>query len=126
MKLQRLKELALGATQGEWHEDLKGQIWRRPISELYQNGGGVAGDKPIAWTDRGWYGEDTDGYPYQENAYYIAAACPANILPFLESYEELLAALKRIEEYGHGIGHGSGYTCANIAEQAIANAEKLK
>lgn len=44
----------------------------------------------------------------------------------LESYEELLAALKRIEEYGHGIGHGSGYTCANIAEQAITNAEKLK
>ena len=115
MKLQRLRELALGATQGEWHEDLKGQIWRRPISELYQNGGGVAGDKPIAWTDRGWYGEDTDGYPYQENAYYIAAACPANILPFLESYEELLAASKRVYEVYPD----------RWLEQAITNAEKL-
>lgn len=121
MKLQRLKELALGATQGGWRNCGHdrggcscGQVWSLDI------------DFPVA--DCRIDDEEIGKAPLSAviaNAAYIAAACPANILPFLESYEELLAALKRIEEYGHGIGHGSGYTCANIAEQAITNAEKL-
>lgn len=28
-------------------------------------------------------------------------------------------SLKNIEQFGHGVGHGSGYTCANIAQKAL-------
>lgn len=28
-------------------------------------------------------------------------------------------ALKNIEKFGHGTGHGSGYTCANIAQKTL-------
>jgi hypothetical protein len=38
--------------------------------------------------------------------------------------DALIAALQRIEQLGHGIGHGKGYTCANIAEDALANIAK--
>ena len=37
----------------------------------------------------------------------------------LKVYEQ---ALKEIEKFGHDIGHGCGYTCANIAERALKNA----
>jgi hypothetical protein len=30
-------------------------------------------------------------------------------------------ALERIEKFGHSNGHGHGYTCANIAEEALKN-----
>lgn len=28
-------------------------------------------------------------------------------------------ALEKIEEFGHSAGHGRGYTCANIAQEAL-------
>lgn len=34
----------------------------------------------------------------------------------IQDYEE---ALMKIEMYGHTSGHGHGYTCANIAEEAL-------
>jgi hypothetical protein len=36
----------------------------------------------------------------------------------LRRYKE---ALERIEKFGHSHGHGRGYTCANIAEEALKN-----
>lgn len=33
--------------------------------------------------------------------------------------EILTKALEKIKEYGHAAGHGHGYTCANIAEEAL-------
>lgn len=33
--------------------------------------------------------------------------------------KELAMALKKIEEFGHSHGHGRGYTCANMAEEAL-------
>jgi len=38
----------------------------------------------------------------------------------LQRYKE---ALERIERFGHSNGHGCGYTCANIAEEALKNDE---
>ena len=124
MNTQKLRELSQAATQEKWYADSKGQIWRRPLSELYQYGGGVAGDKPIASTTRGWYGEDTKGYPHQENAAYIAAACPANILALLDSRDALLAALKKIESIGSK-DVITGFKLSQIAHEAITKAEAL-
>lgn len=61
-------------TAGPWYADEGGAIWRRPPAELYQNGGGVAGDKPLATAHAGWHGEGVTGYPAQANARLIAAA----------------------------------------------------
>lgn len=61
-------------TQGPWFADEDGRIWRRPLSELYERGGTVAGDKPIAVVYKGWYGKDEKGYPVEANASLIAAA----------------------------------------------------
>jgi len=49
-------------------------ILRRPPSELYENGGGVAGEKSIATVSRGWYHEGSEGFPFEANARLIAAA----------------------------------------------------
>jgi hypothetical protein len=38
----------------------------------------------------------------------------------LQRYKE---ALERIERFGHSNGHGCGYTCANIAEEALTIVE---
>ena len=61
-------------TKGPWFPDTAGRIWRRDPSTLYENGGGVAGDKPIAFVNVGWIGEGESGYPIKENARLIAAA----------------------------------------------------
>jgi hypothetical protein len=39
----------------------------------------------------------------------------------LQRYKE---ALERIEKFGHSHGHGRGYTCANIAKEALKVANK--
>ena len=41
----------------------------------------------------------------------------------IEIYKE---ALERIEKFGHSNGHGHGYTCANIAEEALKQGERLQ
>ena len=61
-------------TPGPWYADIGGQIWRRNPDELYENGGGVAGDRPLAATYRGWNDESEAGYPKEANAHLIAAA----------------------------------------------------
>lgn len=63
-------------TKEPWFSD--GEcIWRRNPRELYQNGGGVAGDKPIAIVNKGWHGEEENGYPVFENAKRIVACVNA-------------------------------------------------
>lgn len=61
-------------TPGPWFADDSGNVWRRDPAELYQNGGGVAGDKPIAVARRGWTEEGEIGFPAKDNALLIAAA----------------------------------------------------
>lgn len=61
-------------TAGPWYADQRGNIWRRDPSELYENGGAVAGDKPVATAHGGWYGENAIGYPIEANARLIASA----------------------------------------------------
>ncbi len=75
-------------TPGPWHVDKECAIWRRPPAELYQNGGGVAGDKPLATVHEGWYGEGVTGYPAQANACLIAAA--PDLLEACQTFAEWL------------------------------------
>lgn len=75
-------------TEGPWFADARGRIWRRPPSDLYENGGGVAGDKPIAVVSVGWAGEGVTGYPVEDNARLIAAA--PDLLEACETFAEWL------------------------------------
>lgn len=97
-------------TPGPWYKDICGRIWRRHPSDLYEYGGGVAGDKPIATVWRGWYGEEEAGFPLEANARLIAAA------------PELLEALKALLKL-HDDGDYDGPDPAELALAAIAKAE---
>ena len=77
-------------TPGPWFVDENNDIWRRDPKELYENGGGVAGDKPLACCYKGWHGEGLIGYPAAANAQLISAA------------PDLYEALKIILEYPYG------------------------
>lgn len=79
-------------TPGPWFSDSFGNIWRRNPAELYQNGGGVAGDKPIAIVYKGWHRENENGYPVEANAALIADA-PA----LLEALQTLLIAMEDLQ-----------------------------
>lgn len=79
-------------TPGPWFSDSFGNIWRRNPNELYQNGGGVAGDKPIAIVYKGWHRENENGYPVEANAALMADA-PA-LLEALEACAVVLAGEK--------------------------------
>ena len=92
-----LRQLAEAATPGPWYAHENGTIWRRPIKDLYQYGGGVAGDKSIASASKGWHDENAKGYPVEANAAYIAAANPAAILALLDTIDAQRKLLERAE-----------------------------
>ena len=57
-------------TQGEW-STINGIVYRRDYNKLYEFGGGLAGDRPVACTmGKGFYTEDE----VEANAKLIAAA----------------------------------------------------
>lgn len=115
MKLQRLKELALGATQGGW-KTATNDCHAGQIATLHGDDDGYQ----EVWSEE-WF----RGISQNANAAYIAAACPANILPILESYEELLAASKGyLDNSVSDIGR-QGRQAHGALLQAITNAEKL-
>lgn len=60
-------------TPGPWFVGADGKVWRRDPRDLYENGGGVAGDHPIATVHRGRSSWE-DGFPVEANARLIAAA----------------------------------------------------
>ena len=61
-------------TKGPWYADKNGKIWRNIPSDLYEYGGKIAGDMPLAFVSKGWYEKDETPYPQQANANLIAAA----------------------------------------------------
>ena len=61
-------------TKGPWYADTNGKIWRNIPSDLYEYGGKIAGDMPLAFVSKGWYEKDETPYPQQANANLIAAA----------------------------------------------------
>jgi hypothetical protein len=65
-------------TPGPWfvshREPSVCSIWRRDPKELYENGGTVAGERPLATVWPGWTGPDETGFPVLANARLMAAA----------------------------------------------------
>ena len=96
-------------TPGPWFVDENNDIWRRDPKELYENGGGVAGDKPLACCYKGWYGEGQIGYPAVANAQLIASA------------PDLLDAAQTALECLEGGGFGKAYA-EDVLRAAIRKA----
>ena len=61
-------------TPGPWYADKYGKIWRNVPSDLYEYGGKIAGDMPLAFVSKGWYEKDETPYPQQANSNLMAAA----------------------------------------------------
>lgn len=127
-------------TKEPWFTDGK-RIWRRDPSELYENGGDVGGDRPIASANIGW---SDNGYPQEANARRIVAcvnACQSLHTEWLKSNhvahefrrlekqrDELLEALKVAREYMPHDRSDPGYTEdaykeADMVDKAIAKVE---
>ena len=118
---KELRQLVQAATPGPWFSDRRGNIWRRPLSDLYENGGGVAGDKPLAFVAAGWAGEGVTGYPVEANARFIAAANPAAITELLDRLE---AAEADALEQARLNGMGSEREAALMAKLEAAEKER--
>lgn len=86
-------------TPGPWYSDDRGNIWRRPLKELWHHGGPVIGDKPIAGFNIGWSAPN-QGYPVEANARLTAAA------PCLLARLESMAA-----QHACGCGHPACKRC---------------
>lgn len=100
-------------TPGPWFSDSEGNIWRRDPKDLYQNGGGVAGEKPLATVHKGWNHPGAVGYPLEANGRLIAAA------------PELLEALEMIVAEADSYTARTGkpvYNWLDQARSAIAKA----
>lgn len=97
-------------TPGPWYADQIGAIWRRPPGDLYEQGGGVAGDRPIAAAYLGWRSDDRCAYPVLENARLIAAA------------PDLLEACRRLLGWSFWEQGGSAARDAEFARAAIRKA----
>lgn len=96
-------------TPGPWFADSERAVWRRPPSELYQNGGGVAGDAPIAVVYDG-HSSWANKYPAEANARLIAAS------------PTMLEVLQRI--YSFGDLNGEDYDAVrDVIAKATGGAE---
>lgn len=100
-------------TPGPWFLDENGKIWRRPPSELYERGGGVAGDHPVAQAFRG-HSSWEQGFPVEANARLIAAA------------PELLAALEQMLDAFVDDPLTHQYTSGRASDAARAAIAKAK
>lgn len=96
-------------THGPWFSDSEGNIWRRDPKDLYQNGGGVAGERPLATVHKGWNHPGAVGYPLEANACLIASA------------PELLEALEMLETTCE-LGLDYDHAIRQVARAAIAKA----
>jgi hypothetical protein len=118
---KELRQLAQAATPGPWFSDARGNIWRRPLSDLYENGGSVAGDKPIAFVAAGWRGEGVTGYPVENNARLIAASNPSAVIELLDRLE---AAEADALEQARLNGMGASREAALMAKLEAAEKER--
>ena len=118
---KELRQLAQAATPGPWFSDARGNIWRRPLSDLYENGGSVAGDKPIAFVAAGWRGEGVTGYPVENNARLIAASNPSAVIELLDRLE---AAEADALEQARLNGMGSEREAKHLAQIAALEKER--
>jgi hypothetical protein len=118
---KELRRLAQAATPGPWFSDARGNIWRRPLSDLYENGGSVAGDKPIAFVAAGWRGEGVTGYPVENNARLIAASNPSAVIELLDRLE---AAEADALEQARLNGMGASREAALMAKLEAAEKER--
>ena len=87
-------------TKGPWYADKYGKIWRNVPSDLYEYGGKIAGDMPLAFVNRGWYEKDETPYPQQANANLITAAPDM----YEALYHLLIAAQKVCDDFCCGAG----------------------
>jgi len=120
--ISELRRLAQAATPGPWSADARGNIWRRPLSDLYENGGSVAGDKPIAFVAAGWRGEGVTGYPVENNARLIAASNPSAVIELLdrlEAAENDSARYKALAESALRIAKGWEGKCYELRAKIV-------
>jgi len=91
-------------TPGPWFCGDDGRIWRRPVHDLYQYGGTVAGDAPLATVNSG-HSSWEHKFPVEANARLIAAA---------PELLEALRALLPFAEHSEGCGDHDAYNGADV------------
>lgn len=109
MNTQKLRELALCATQRNWVHFYDDEKYEYAIRTEFTDG--------AAWQIGIADNED--------DAEYIAAACPANILALLDSRADLLEALQTVQTLIHGGMDGTDDAIYKCVSAAITKAEAL-